>query len=92
VIGGGINDCTYTVSCGMEYPDISPYNSFSSTSVAACIMACDDDDECFAAQFQISTGTCGFFDSSSLVSASLVADSDFVVATFDSAVACTGVP
>jgi hypothetical protein len=92
VVGGGVNSCTYTVSCGMVYTDLIPYNSFSSTSISACIQACDNDNNCFGAQFQISTETCEFFDYlSSQLTASLVADSDFVVATFDSDVGCTGV-
>jgi hypothetical protein len=61
VVGGGVNICTYTVLCGMEYTGIAPYNSFSSTSVAACIMACDNDNSCDGALFQISTQTCEFF-------------------------------
>jgi hypothetical protein len=93
VVGGGVNSCTYTVSCGIVYTDFILSNSFISTSVTASIQACDNDDNCFGAQFQISIETCEFFDYlSSQLTASLVADSDFVVATFDSDVGCTGVP
>jgi len=75
----------------MRYNGLSYYNSVVATSFAACLQACDNDDNCYGGEFQVSTDTCRFFyNLPSQLTASLVADEDFVVGTFDPAVTCTG--